>query len=269
MAMKAESEPLIEHFRLVRDHSIKFPYFINKDLEIVLIGTGIGKKNIRPRINHLSKIFESQTVQYINIGTAGGVEKNTIIGQIYLINNIIDENSGSKFYPDILVKHNLDEGSIVTVDNAITSGKNNYQCLVDMESSEIFKVCTKKTFLHNLAFLKVVSDHMDSSTSSLDYDTVYNLISSKINQIDTFIDQFMEVRKLNIPILNNYDLDWINSVKKTLSITQTQKYQLTLKVKKYKLKYPEMPIPDFKIHTPKSKEERNKTFLRICGKLAA
>jgi len=168
-----------------------------------------------------------------------------------------------------LVKHNLDEGSIVTVDNAITSRKNHYQCLVDMESSEIFKVCTKKTFLHNLAFLKVVSDYMDSSTSSLDYDTVYNLISSKINQIDTFIDQFMEVRKLNIPILNNYDLDWINSVKKTLSITQTQKYQLILKVKKYKLKYPEMPIPDFKIHTPKSKEERNKTFLRICGKLAA
>ena len=85
MAMKAESEPLIEHFRLVRDHSIKFPYFINKDLEIVLIGTGIGKKNIRPRINHLSKIFESQTVQYINIGTAGGAEKNTTIGQIYLM----------------------------------------------------------------------------------------------------------------------------------------------------------------------------------------
>ena len=110
---------------------------------------------------------------------------------------------------------------------------------------------------------------MDSSTSSLDYDTVYNLMSSKINQIDTFIDQFMEVRKLNIPILNHYDLDWINSVKKTLSITQTQKYQLILKVKKYKLKYPEIPIPDFKIQTPKSKEERNKTFLRICGKLAA
>ena len=43
-ALQAESEPLIQHFELERYPSTNFPFFLNKNLDIGLIKTGVGKK---------------------------------------------------------------------------------------------------------------------------------------------------------------------------------------------------------------------------------
>jgi len=268
-ALKAESEPLIQHFELERYPSAKFPFFLNKSLEIGLINTGLGKKNIRSRIDYFSKLFHEEEVQYINIGIAGGSEKRTTIGDIYLINSIRDEILGTFFYPDILVKHDFKENSIITVDSPVTDGSQNYMSLVDMESSEVFRICSKKTPIHNLAFLKIVSDYMNSFTISLKHNDVYNLVSGRLYEIDNFLEQFNKIKNIKRPILNKFELDWICYVKKTLLITKTQENQLAIKLKKYRLKYPKEPLPAFEIVKQKNKEIRNRTFLKICDRLAA
>ena len=268
-ALKAEFEPLVQHFELDRYPSSNFPIFLNESFAIALINVGIGKKNIRPRIDYFSKLFHGEAIQYINIGIAGGSGKKTTIGDLYIINCIRDESSGDLFYPDILVKHNLKENSIVTVDFPVTDGSKNDISLVDMESSEIFRICSKKTFTHNLAFLKIVSDHMNSFTTSLKHNDVYNLIGGRLYEIQNFIDQFIKIKNLNKPILNKFELDWICLVKKTLLITKSQENQLVIKLKKYKLKYPKKHIPTFKIVKQKNKEKRNQIFINICERLAA
>ena len=151
-ALQAESEPLIQHFELERYPSTNFPFFLNKNLDIGLIKTGVGK-NIRSRIEYFSKLFYGEEIQYINVGIAGGSEERTTIGDIYLINSIEDEVSGSIFFPDILVKHDFKENSIITVDSPVTGGSQNYMSLVDMESSEVFRICSKNSFT-TLRFLK-------------------------------------------------------------------------------------------------------------------
>ena len=268
-ALKAESEPLIQHFELERYSSANFPFFLNKSLEIGLINTGLGKKNIQSRIEYFSKLFHEEEVQYINIGIAGGSEKRTTIGDIYLINSIRDEISGTFFYPDILVKHDFKENSIITVDSPITDGSQSYMSLVDMESSEVFRICSKKTSIHNLAFLKIVSDHMNAFTISLKHNNVYNLVSRRLYEIDDFLQQFNKIKNINKAILNKIELDWICYVKKTLLITKSQENQLAIKLKKYRLKYPEEPIPAFEIVKQKDKEMRNRIYLKICDRLAA
>ena len=45
-ALKAESVPFIQHFKLKRDDTFDFPFFINHETNIALVGVGVGSKNI-------------------------------------------------------------------------------------------------------------------------------------------------------------------------------------------------------------------------------
>ena len=47
-ALKAESEPLINFFKLRKDSSFDFPVFSNND--IILVAIGVGGKNISRRV---------------------------------------------------------------------------------------------------------------------------------------------------------------------------------------------------------------------------
>ncbi|HIN03141.1 MAG TPA: nucleoside phosphorylase, partial [Candidatus Marinimicrobia bacterium] len=112
-ALKAESQPLIDQFNLNRDTSFQFPVFKNNDL--YLVGIGVGKKNIKNRIETFLNQNNPDLIQFINIGIAGGNPKSTKIGYCYLIHKIEDETSKQSYYPDILIKHNFEEKSLFTV----------------------------------------------------------------------------------------------------------------------------------------------------------
>ena len=47
-----------------------------------------------------------------------------------------------------------------------------------MEASEIFRVCSKLSPLHNIAFIKVVSDFMDKDIMNYDKKYFSNLIKT-------------------------------------------------------------------------------------------
>jgi hypothetical protein len=64
-ALKAESQPLIDHFGLTKDSSFLFPVFKRDNL--YLIGIGVGKKRIKDRIETFCKHFIHEKIQFINI----------------------------------------------------------------------------------------------------------------------------------------------------------------------------------------------------------
>jgi len=266
-ALKVESEPLIDHYRLSRDHSFSFPFFIRDDL--CLIGVGVGKHNIKNRILSFISKFRSETIQFINIGIAGGNRETSEKGQIYLINQIIDNETGRSFYPDILIKHDLPEHSITTTERVILDGGRDYRNLVDMESSEIFDVCSKNTSIHKIAILKIVSDYLDLDTAKLTKDRVRYFISSNLEAIDSFLSKFRSLENLDKPILSKEDYIWIDSISNQLSLTKTQYQQLLHFSKGFRVRDSKSNYPSLYVDPPESKYDRNKIFRSLCEELTS
>ena len=256
-ALKAESEPLIQHLGLQRDKSFPFPFFRNDD--ICLIATGVGKKNINNRISFIVDIFNKKDISFINIGIAGGNRSYSKIGDIFLINKIIDQETSRVFYPDIIFKNDLNEASITTVPNVVTDGNMKFDSLVDMESSEIFRVCSKYVSLHKIIILKIVSDHMDLKADQLNYKEIFRMIKKKAQVVDYILDCCIIIEKINQSILSDSDFNWIK--KTNLILTDSQKNELKKKVIYYRIRNPKHPLPDIVIPHKISKKEQ-KTILK-------
>ena len=266
-ALKAESQPLINHFNLNRDTSFQFPVFKNNNL--YLVGLGVGKKNIRNRIETFLNQNNPDLIQFINIGIAGGNPKSTKIGYCYLIHKIEDESSKQSYYPDILIKHNFEEKSLVTVQKGISNGGNKFSGLVDMEALEIFKICSSHIPVHRMAFLKIVSDPMDLDVVEFTFHKVSGLVSSKLKEIENFITEFKKLLSTEKPILNKSDFEWIHSISNHYSITETQQQQLIHRSKGFRLRNQIVPFPEINQDKPKSKTDRNQIFKNICAELSA
>ena len=84
-ALKAESDPFIQRLKLKRDSTLDLPYFVNQKLNVGLIGVGVGKKNIKSRINDFFKLINHKDVQFINVGIAGGKKSRTNIGELFIL----------------------------------------------------------------------------------------------------------------------------------------------------------------------------------------
>ena len=266
-ALKAESEPLIDYFRLSKSKSFDFPVFENEALDLSLIGLGVGKAKIEPRIKEFMNSIEYSFIQFINIGIAGSDETYSEIGELFLINKIIDENSGLSYYPDILIDHKMVESKLTTVEKVVNDKDNQYDSLVDMEASEIFKVCSRILPVHNVAFIKVVSDHMQIDPIKLSGNMISSLITDKLGVIKIFLDRFNSLKTVDHPILSQMDIDWIYKNKRQLLLTETQTKQLTDKAKYYRIKHNNRPFPNLKLGKPDSKIERKRIFTNICETL--
>jgi len=189
-ALKAESDPFIQHLRLKRDSALDFPYFVNQKLNVGLIGVGVGKKNIKSRINDFFKLINHKEVQFINVGIAGGKKSRTNIGDLFIINKILDDNSDKKYYPEIIIDHGLNESSITTVGAPVHDGGKKYDTLVDMEAHEICRAVYKLGFKNNLLIIKIISDFMDISNKDLSFKKVYDLVDNNLNNINRLLTAF-------------------------------------------------------------------------------
>ena len=266
-ALKAESDPFIQHFRLKKDNALDFPYFVNQKLNVGLIGVGVGKKNIKSRINDFLKLNNHKEVQFINVGIAGGKKSKTNIGELFMINKILDDSSDKKYYPEIIIDHGLNESSITTVGTPVLDGGKKYDTLVDMEAHEIFSICSKFVPVHDISIIKIVSDHMDGHELYNHPSIVSELFKEKMNEIIHFINQFKLIDKVVTTILFKKDMVWIKNNKEKYLLTASQVDQLINHAKSYRLRNQENPFPELDIQIPKTKNNQKDTFNIICEKL--
>ena len=266
-ALKSESQAFIKFYNLKKDIRFSFPVFRNEDL--YLIGIGVGKKYIKKRVNDFIHKMENSTVQFINVGLAGGKKSIHTIGDTFIINKIKDENSQRFYFPDILYKHTFQESEVSTVCKEITNGGTEFSGLVDMEASEIFKVCSKLSSVHNLIFLKVVSDYMDKSFGNFGKDHVSTLMKLNLKEIVALIKDSNLSDNGNHEILNDYDKQWLVQTIKILRLTKTQSLMLEKYFKGEKIRNPDFSYSNISIFRPKNKFERNQIFQKICEELTA
>ena len=266
-ALKAESDPFIQHLSLKKDGALDFPYFVNQKLNVGLIGVGVGKKNIKSRINDFFKLINHKEVQFINIGIAGGKKSRTNIGDLFIINKILDDNSDKKYYPEIIIDHGLNESSITTVGAPIHDGGKKYDTLVDMEAHEIFSTCSRLVPVHNISIIKLVSDHMDGQELFTQPSIVSELLKEKMDEIIYFINQFKLIDEMVRPILFKKDMVWIENTKRKYLLTASQVDQLIKYAKGYRLRNNENQLPELDIQIPKTKKNQKNTYNIICEKL--
>ena len=133
-------------------------------------------------MKHFFQNVKKRPIQFINIGVAGGHKAIHKLGEVFIINKINDKNTQNSYFPDILYKHSSKEIEITTVQREITDGGEGYKGLVDMESSEIFRVCSKLSSTHDIAFIKVVSDFMDGEIKNFDKECFSRLIKYNLSR---------------------------------------------------------------------------------------
>ena len=136
--------------------------------EIVITGVG------GCAISTISKIGLTPNDYVLNVGICAGKEP----GNGYLINQVISDVTGRRFYPDILFESGAEEMSITTSDRVITDVEDGM--LYDMESSLVCDAVLKVIPPSNLAIYKVVSDSGDKFPTK---NEVTKLIRDHIDEI--------------------------------------------------------------------------------------
>ncbi len=265
-ALKAESEPLIKFFKLEKDSSFNFPVFINND--VIVVGIGVGKKNISKRVMTVHNQFKRFNLIFINIGIAGGSSKNSIVGKCYFINKIMDESGKKSYYPEIFIKHSFSEKKIKTFKNVVKKINQDFDFLVDMESFDIYKVCSKLVPIHRIVFLKIVSDYVNENFQKLNANYISELIFSNLIKFKIYFDSLIQFSKLNRNILNNDDVIWLKEITKVLSLTESQKIIILNKVKGFRLTKKNEKLPSFALKPPNSKTNQKKTLKKINDQLS-
>lgn len=145
--------------------------------EVVITGVG------GCAINTISRIDLAPNDHVLNVGICAGKEP----GKGYLINQVISDVTGRRFYPDILFESGAEEMSITTSDKVVTEVGDNM--LYDMESSLICDAVLKVVPPSNLAIYKVVSDSGDKFPSK---NEVTQLIRAHIDEIKKIAELMTE-----------------------------------------------------------------------------
>ena len=114
-----------------------------------IIVTGVGEKAMEA-VNALSL---NPSDKVLNVGICGGVNR----GRGYLVNQVISEETGRRFYPDILFEAGIQEKTLTTVKEFVNDIRDG--TLYDMESSIICEKVLKTIAPSNIAIYKVVSDN--------------------------------------------------------------------------------------------------------------
>ena len=147
----------------------------------------------------------------LNVGICAGTE----IGKGYLINQVISNVTGRRFYPDILFDSGAEEMSITTSSEVVTSVEEGM--LYDMESSLICDTVLKVIPPSNLAIYKVVSDSGEKFPSK---NEVTQLIREHLSEIEKIASLLVGDR-----VSKNYEF-LPDSVIEELRLTQYMRNEL-------------------------------------------
>jgi len=258
-ALRAEANPLIKHFGLQPVKKSHLKLYNNSDVSLLICG--LGKKKASASVSEFLNDFPDEYL-LVNVGLAGGNPKIAELGEMYVVHKILDELAKRDWFPDILIKHDLKEFSVTTVEEAVSGGAEAHESLVDMEASAIFESAVKSIPAHRMVFLKIVSDSMDESEfSGID---VPALFEAHLSEIERIIRLYQHSDIWNEPILEEYELNQLFAGIKTMKLTATQSEELHRLAEGKKLRsgnvdnlWPMMDRP------PEFKKERNDRFEQI------
>ncbi|PWJ88716.1 nucleoside phosphorylase [Oceanotoga teriensis] len=249
-ALKFEALPIIKKYNLKKTED-KMKIYKNENITLII--SGIGKINSAISVAYLKN---NKNDKILNIGIAA--TSNSKIykkDEIYLINEIYDEEIQKNYYPEIFYEINELEGKIVTK-SRIQKEKIKYPIMIDMESSGFYQSAKKFYKSENIFIIKYISDILEET---IDYEVI------KKNYINNF-EKIIKI--IEILIKNDEKIEDIENIKDKIkqivektSFTKYQKLELKNLLTYHYLKYKN--IPQLKSSEISEKRERNKLFYEI------
>lgn len=255
-ALDAEARALVEYYHLKRDFSL--PYTLYRNEEIVLLVSGMGKANAMMSVSALLgwRIPKAEDCM-INIGICGAPLAYTL-NEVLLIHQIVDAERC--YYPDILYTHSLRESSLICVDSPQTLL---YEYPVDMESSAIFCAASRFFKLHQMAFVKIVSDHFDPETVTKE--GVIQLMRNTLTRVDEVCTALQNTQKSE-PLFSEEERKKIESFKSYFTKSQGDMLEDTLCFVRLKERNRVIVLPN---ELPNAKRERNQLLEELITTLTA
>ena len=112
----------------------------------------------------------------INVGCAAGLS-----GGCYLVNSVTEQDTGRRFYPDMLIDSALPEAPLITSSSIVKEPKPGY--LYDMEAALILGHVMKKIAPSRIAIVKAVSDDGSKRPAANDVTTLLRGYREEIGKI--------------------------------------------------------------------------------------
>lgn len=268
-AMHAEAAPFIKHYNLKRDRVMKrYELYTSKQDEFLLLITGTGKLSAAMAVTELlvthvpsngdylvnigicgsrgypaCDVFSVSDITSLSVSRSAGFLKDT--APVYIINDILDHDTGRHYYPDMLFKHAFIETGLETCSVVINDKSLVTMPLVDMEASAIYQAAASFFSPHQMAFLKIPSDMLD--TTQVTRETVTEIIETKLAVICEWLSGFSGFLQISVPCLNSSEQMLFDdlSCKLNLSVTmQEQLHQLFIYHKLTKGNLNDIILPD-------------------------
>ena len=212
LALFIEAKPFIEKLRLwEKDKYLNFQIFYNDDFVILITWTW--KVSISSWVTYVFITFP-EIYYVLNIWISWSI--NWKIWDIFLINKIIDNDSGQAFYPDFLFETDLKSTSLTTV-SKIWNWKWEIS-LIDMEWSAFFEISSKFLKVDSIALIKIVSDNTD--IIKLDKQLVDDVLKKSVTEIYKFIEK-IPIKKVDESFYKKKEISLFAS-KNWFSITQSR-----------------------------------------------
>ncbi|MFQ6606068.1 MAG: hypothetical protein ACE5DP_00215 [Fidelibacterota bacterium] len=267
-ALPSEARPIIRSLSLEQDHKGSLPKLYGND-EYTLLITGVGGVSVEKALGRFFKhLSERKRLFFVNVGIAGGEQKRANIGEMYVINKIVEAATGKTYLPDILLRHSLQEAALLTVEKAVTHPSNKDFHLVDMEAASVWKVASQFLPPHRMLFLKIVSDYCDGTPISAKQ--IQELVQENIIALLTLLRSCHQECFYDREILAPEDRDILTECRRVLRLTDTQYLRLTNLAEGYKVirnKDIVSILKPYCTRTVTHKRERNRFFQTLCEQL--
>ncbi len=199
VALIHEARPLIDRYRLHRlkgDH----PFAIYGNVQFTLIISGPGKISSAAATAYLQALsVNAGPVAWLNFGIAG--HSDFAVGQGFLAHRIIDQATGTAYYPPLLFPFPSVSSDLITVDRP----ENNYahQSAYDMEASGYYKIALLSSTIEWVHCYKVVSDNRKHPIEKMTKTTIIEMILARMDEIDDMLSilsaEITTYRQLNVP----------------------------------------------------------------------
>ncbi len=260
-ALHCEARPLIRHFHLKKEEQFS-PLEIFSAENIRLVVSGIGKLRSAIAATRLLTLPGPPRFRLLmNVGICGANAKYAV-GEPVLANQVIDAGSGRRYFPDMIVRQHLTEGTLHTLDKPLfepdaPAGKIE---LADMEAAGFFEAALKELENHRITVLKVVSDHFEKKP--LNKTNIEKLIETNLPQIEEFIHRQYAAFPPEKEIILPEEEEQLRRIAERMRLTTTQFRQLTGLFRSYKIRTGgSVEVLEPEIHRPPaSKLDRRRRF---------
>ncbi|KHD37205.1 membrane protein [Clostridium acetobutylicum] len=256
-----EAEGIISYYKLRKEavHS-SFQIFSSEDIKLIISGTG--KINAACAVGYIGSLKSKLSKDiFVNVGICGS--RSRTVGECVFINKIKDVDTNKEFYPDILLKHDFEEGNLQTFSIPVTTGQVDDVC--DMEGSAFFQSASKFFQKHEIALIKIVSDNANNVNVS--GELVRNLIKKSMEKINSYIENYkMIFHEKNF--LSDVCAGNIEKIVSRLRLTESQSIQLKKAAVAYKIRNgKEFDFEGFLSLEVKIKNDGKKYFSNLIGSM--